>query len=91
MLSWMTEHLFQNSAKLSELYPIKVHWLKNLAELWAKVVGGGKKGLFALLTLWKTKMIMNTCIFESYSLLVFAVVCPPTESRKKKLNNSASE
>ena len=91
MLSWMTEHLFQNSAKLSELYSIKVHWLKNLAELWAKVVGGGKKGLFALLTLWKTKMIMNTCIFESYSLLVFAVVRPPTESRKKKLNNSASE
>ena len=91
MLSWMTEHLFQNSAKLSELYPIKVHWLKNLAELWAKVVGGGKKGLFALLTLWKTTKILNTCTFESYSFLVFAVVCSPTKSKTRKLNNSASK
>ena len=77
MLSWMTEHLFQDSAKLSELYPIKVHWLKNLTELWAKVVGGGKKGLFALLTLCKTKMIMNTCIFESYSLFLQLYVLQP--------------
>ena len=63
---------FHNSAKVSELYPIKVHWLKNLAKLWAKVVRGRMKGLFSLLTLCgKTTKILNTLYFRELLLPCF--------------------
>ena len=59
-LGWMTKNLFENSAWVSEVHPIKAHQLQNLAKLWAKVVGGGKKGLFALLSWLSTYLVKNS-------------------------------